>query len=58
MAGIASTSRSVTCRLDRPMPGPIRDCCALPGDGDGTMTAFLIVRAEVDPTVKDAFDAW
>ena len=22
------------------------------------MTAFLIVRAEVDPSVKDAFDAW
>jgi len=22
------------------------------------MTAFLIVRAEVDPTVRDAFDAW
>ena len=22
------------------------------------MTAFLIVRAEVDPSVRDAFDAW
>ena len=22
------------------------------------MTAFLIVRAEVDPAVRDAFDAW
>ena len=22
------------------------------------MTAFLIVRAEVDPTVREAFDAW
>ena len=22
------------------------------------MTAFLIVRAEVDPSVRDAFDTW
>ena len=40
------------------MPWLIRYRSGTLKDGGKTMAAFLIVRAEVDPAVRDAFDAW
>ena len=40
------------------MPWLIRYCCGTLKDGEKAMAAFLIVRAEVDPAVRDAFDVW